>query len=128
MTKYQRKLREQRRVERQEGIADWKQHLNEMGFRSYEEYRLSDLWKGIRDRVLERDKRTCQGCGGTASHAHHRKYDREVMTGEDIQPIVALCAGCHTKVEFGQDGHKRTLYAAEIVYKTMVRHLKRKRR
>lgn len=75
----------------------------------YENYRKRKLWKTIRDRVFERDRRKCRRCYGPAEVVHHRSYAPEVMEGNADEWLVSLCHGCHTVVEF-EDSNVRRLW------------------
>ena len=61
----------------------------------YGKYLASPLWAEIRTRVLERDKHTCQDCGGPANQVHHLSYSDAVMAGKDDSQLVSLCGDCH---------------------------------
>lgn len=69
--------------------------LKRIGFTTYAEYLKSDLWKSVRQRVLERDDHQCRYCGSEASQAHHRNYRSKTMTGELIVDILSICGDCH---------------------------------
>jgi hypothetical protein len=71
------------------------------------QYLASQLWKRIKKRVLARDKRTCQSCGGRGSLVHHRSYDRDVLEGRNDALLATLCAGCHNIIHFEDDGSPR---------------------
>lgn len=61
-------------------------------------------WKAIARRIRDRDKWTCQGCGeqrkrwGHALHVHHIDEDK---LNNDPTNLIALCAGCHTRIHRG---------------------------
>jgi hypothetical protein len=82
---------------------------------SYAEYLKSRKWKKIRNRILKRDRRTCQRCGGHGSSVHHRSYDDAVMDGLDDTRLVTVCGGCHNVITFDSQGRRRTLAEAEAV-------------
>jgi 5-methylcytosine-specific restriction endonuclease McrA len=73
----------------------------------YSEYLRSPLWRRIKKRVLKRDGRICQSCGGTGTMVHHRSYERDVMEGKDDSMLATLCDGCHELIHFCEDGRKR---------------------
>jgi hypothetical protein len=83
-----------------------------MGFKDYESYLHSLLWRKIRKRVLKRDKHKCRCCGELAGEAHHRSYRREALNGSDISPIIAICRKCHDEIEL-EDGKKNSFEEAE---------------
>lgn len=66
----------------------------------YDEYLASDLWKTIRQRILERDRHTCGMCAGRAQIVHHKSYDRQVLDGLRDSDLIALCKPCHKEIEF----------------------------
>lgn len=72
--------------------------LSRLGFLSYRIYLASDLWKSIREKVLERDKHQCRRCGRPAKTVHHSHYGYDVMRGVRLEPLYLLCGGCHTNV------------------------------
>jgi hypothetical protein len=85
--------------------------LVELGFQSYRDYVMSDLWKGIRARVMNLSDRKCKACGKTATSVHHRTYSRETLLGESIVDLVAICARCHKFIEYA-NGEKTSLREA----------------
>lgn len=81
--------------------------LKTIGYADYKAYRASDLWKGIRRRVLERDGRKCRLCQEWTGIVHHDLYDKPTMLGDTLEHLYSLCDDCHRKIEFdGQE--KRT--------------------
>ena len=50
-------------------------------------------WKGLRDRVLERDSYTCQHCHEIATQVHHKTYER--FWEERLEDLVASCRDCN---------------------------------
>lgn len=87
--------------------------LFDLGFASYRDYLRSDLWKAIRAAVLETTPK-CELCDSKAQHVHHLRYTRQSLTARARWALVAICAECHRKVEFDEDGRKRHFAA---VYK-----------
>jgi hypothetical protein len=85
--------------------ADRDAELGRMGFESYKAYRSSDLWKGIRKRVLLRDGRKCRCCGGPAIVVHHDSYGPLTLRGETLASLYSLCDPCHEAIEF--DGERK---------------------
>ena len=61
----------------------------------YRSYLSSTAWRKKRDRVLRRDKHTCQTCGVKAAHleVHHRTYER--VGRERLGDLITLCSACH---------------------------------
>lgn len=73
---------------------------------NYKDYLASDLWKSIRQRVLERDNHTCRICDEPAYTAHHSNYSGAVLAGRSLVALFAICNSCHKFIEFNQDGSK----------------------
>lgn len=92
--------------------------LLSMGYRDYENYLSRALWKKIKQRVLERDDRTCRRCNGKAELVHHRSYSREVLEGLDDSMLASICEGCHHIVEFRDDGARRSMAEKDEVLHT----------
>lgn len=69
--------------------------LRRLGFVSYKQYLASDLWKSIRQRVLDRDGGKCVRCQKPAKTVHHPHYSYDVMRGERIEALTSACGGCH---------------------------------
>lgn len=90
--------------------------LKGLGFKSYKHYLRSAPWAEIRERVLERDGRTCRTCGYKATQVHHGSYSRKALLGKDLSDLYAICNGCHRKIEFTPDGDKRGLRAVGKSY------------
>jgi hypothetical protein len=94
-----------------------------MGFASYRDYLRSPLWKAIRWAVLDGTP-TCEICGESkAQQVHHIRYTEAALKGtpRGRKSLVAICAGCHHKIEFKQDGSKRTYEAAAKVTRRLLR-------
>jgi len=92
----------------QEWLAVRAGTLRRLGYKDYDNYRSRALWKRIRERILERDDRTCRRCKGEATVVHHRSYSEVVLKGEDDEQLVSLCEGCHEVVEFDDSGVRRS--------------------
>lgn len=106
------KRRERKLAARKEGarLEPWgtrDQLLNRLGFQSYRQYLRSDLWYGIRSRILSRDQHTCRCCSEPATQVHHRSYRWFVLIGEDEDKLISLCDQCHYVIEFYESGMKR---------------------
>ena len=95
--------------------------LVELGFKTYEDYLLSNLWKRIRAKVLDRDERECRLCGVTSYMVHHLDYKKDTLLGKSFTGLVTICQLCHNKVEFNRYGEKRSLSDAKSTYKRMSR-------
>jgi hypothetical protein len=92
--------------------------LVELGYGNYSNYLGSELWKGIRTRVL-RGKLKCF-CLRKAGQIHHRNYSRKTLVGESLKDLVPLCGHCHKKIETDRDGAKRSLSGANRRLKELV--------
>lgn len=86
-------------------------HLKKLGYSSYREYLLSDLWRLTRHKAMRRAKYECELCGARADVVHHRGYAMGILLG-DTHPLVALCRAHHEEIEFTADGNKRQLHRA----------------
>lgn len=65
--------------------------------RRYEEHLRSSKWAALRERVMKRCNRVCEGCGlRQARHVHHLTYDR--MGNEMLFDLVGICIECHEQV------------------------------
>jgi hypothetical protein len=65
----------------------------------YAVYLRSKLWRCVRQRVLLNANYQCAGCSASATQVHHRDYRPRVLRGDDVSPLIALCARCHEIVE-----------------------------
>lgn len=95
--------------------------LRDMGFSSYEDYLLSELWAAIRVKVLARDGRKCQACGKPASIAHHSSYSKGTLDGQNLRGIWSLCRPCHKFIEFSGDGAKTPVKKARQRFEMLKR-------
>jgi hypothetical protein len=84
----------------------------------YQAYLRQPLWQAIRERVLTAAGYECACCDNRATDVHHRDYRPNVMSGEDLSPLVALCRKCHRKVD-GIKG-KETWNRAEALLADLV--------
>ena len=69
-----------------------------LGFRSYEEYLASALWRSIKARVLK-TAAECLSCGARATALHHTAYDLDTLRGNSTSSLVPTCRRCHNKAE-----------------------------
>ena len=97
--------------------------LRQIGFNSYKEYLISNLWLSIRKRALERDKYTCVSCGSAANQVHHKKYSKRILLGgkRTLKHMWSVCGSCHKQCEFSQDGQKLTLRTASNKLRKSIR-------
>jgi 5-methylcytosine-specific restriction endonuclease McrA len=74
--------------------ADWR--------RRYEAHLQSAKWKALREKVIERAKGYCEGCGhNKATQAHHLSYER--MGEEMLFDLVAVCDDCHLRIHLKEE-------------------------
>lgn len=83
--------------------------LKRIGYQSYKQYLESDLWKKIRQSVMDAYKNTCVICKRRATQAHHVEYSYPSLIGKSPWYLVALCENCHKSIEFFQNGDKASL-------------------
>lgn len=83
-------------------------NLHAIGFRSYKEYLNSPLWDRVRTSIFMLADRKCKLCGSKAQVVHHKDYSKQTLLGFRPHNLVALCEACHTKIEFHDNGKKRT--------------------
>jgi hypothetical protein len=63
----------------------------------YNKYLLTEKWKEIRKKVLERENYICQGClKNKAVQAHHLTYNN--VTDELLFQLISVCLSCHNKL------------------------------
>lgn len=91
--------------------------LLEMGYKSYQDYLNSELWKEIRTRVLVKNDGKCKLCLKPAQVAHHIKYTKSNLIGKRIKDIVPLCFLCHETIEVDERGNKRPYAESLKLYK-----------
>ena len=72
-------------------------YLLEMGFKCYDAYLRSKLWKKIRKRALKRWP-TCYGCGRRATQVHHFSYRKAALKGK-LKWLASVCYACHYTAE-----------------------------
>lgn len=94
--------------------------LFRLGFASYQDYLRSPLWAGIRTAKLEATPR-CECCGDKAQQVHHMTYTRSVLDGKRPHQLVCVCESCHVKIEFAEDGSKRSFEAGMKKAKRMLK-------
>lgn len=70
-----------------------------LGFKNYMDYLFSPLWRRIRWRALERDRRMCQVCKNRATQVHHDDYELNTMLGHSIDGLRSVCNRCHKRIE-----------------------------
>lgn len=96
--------------------------LARLGFRTYQHYLRSPLWKAVKAHVLRSKGDTCFLCPQKASTVHHRRYTGLTLIGEHLQYLDPICNGCHQMIEFDVDGTK---LASGDVEEYVQEHLRR---
>jgi len=77
---------------------------NWQGGKSFEPY-TPDFSKDLKEQIRERDGRTCQLCGVSASElseklsVHHIDYDK---ANTDPANLISLCRSCHTSTHYNR--------------------------
>lgn len=71
-----------------------------LGYSTYHDYLQSELWAGIRVKVLERDRR-CVSCRRRSTQVHHKSYAYDAMAGVDLTKLVGICHKCHRAIHKG---------------------------
>jgi len=88
-----------------------------------QEYRTSIYYRIWREKVLERDRYTCQDCGsvGGPLDAHHIvPFAEDVNKRFDPDNGIALCPLCHGKRHGHPDGFIRRRYKGESMKRIIV--------
>ena len=94
--------------------------LKATGYRNYTHYLTSPEWRQIRNRVFQRDKFLCRGCGAKSECVHHKRYDLRTLKGDCLDELVSLCVNCHTAIEFDGD-EKNGLKKANLKLERMLK-------
>lgn len=94
--------------------------LKKMGYSSYKEYLKSDLWKDIRARCMRINHGACSVCSNMATNIHHNRYTLETLDGVSLKELFPLCRPCHEKIEFKDDGTKRSMVGVQETLKLMM--------
>ncbi len=67
-----------------------------LGFKTYKDYLMSDIWKSKREWFLDTYGRKCIRCGETTSlNVHHLTYKN--VGNERSEDLICLCKNCHNK-------------------------------
>lgn len=74
--------------------------LARMGFPDYGAYLESDLWRSIRQQVLDAAGGACCACHRKAVQVHHGSYTEVNLRGIALEHLFAVCCGCHRGIEF----------------------------
>ena len=85
-------IRDQERSLLEQESAEW--------WSGYSAYLRSPRWRRLRDRVLQRDRFTCQAClSRAATQVHHLSYELYDRIGSSAAfECVAICEPCHHKI------------------------------
>lgn len=91
-------------------------HWNWQGGISFEPYSI-DWTNTLKRAIKERDKYTCQVCGGQDDLVvHHIDYEKTNCSPENL---ITLCRGCHTKTNYNRENwlsfFKKTILSLLIV-------------
>lgn len=83
-------------------VTDYREVHNELWWKNYDEYLLTNKWQNIRSLVLERDNYICQGClNSKAKDVHHTTYAN--LFDELLFQLIPLCRSCHQKLHPEKD-------------------------
>lgn len=99
--------------------------LSLLGFSNYREYLSSPLWSEIRLKALNAAGWKCESCGEPANQVHHLIYHKAVLIGKNMSALKALCRGCHSMVEFDNEGKKLTVKGMRSRWRKMRKSAKR---
>ena len=97
-----------------------KQRLWRMGFIDYRAYLKSELWKSIRERLLS-ERPDCEVCGHPTACGHHLSYSLRTLGGDSLTQLASLCESCHKRIEFREDGRKRSFSQAHATAKKLLK-------
>lgn len=92
-----------------------------LGFRTYDAYRASQLWRRIKTHELRKAGGKCAGCGTSTRTIHHRDYRPRVLSGEDRSALIALCQPCHDHVHYASARKERSWNDSERVLRDLVK-------
>lgn len=79
----------------------------------YQDYLGSEVWKSIRQKILDRDGYRCRICGKRTCVVHHRNYDSATMSGDSLDSLISLCRGCHKSVHRDEHGKRHGILETE---------------
>ncbi len=94
--------------------------LLSLGFRTYQHYLQSKLWARLRSSAFMLARGKCKLCGSRPDVIHHVSYSRDTLLGNEMDNLAAVCRACHKKVEFADDGSKRSLADAQAVFNSLL--------
>lgn len=88
-TEFYEQIANARKEEREQHNEEW--------WEQYAEYLRSPQWASKRERVLERDGRTCQAClVRDAREVHHLTYKH--VFNEPLFELISVCKVCHAAI------------------------------
>lgn len=71
-----------------------------LGFKSYQNYLDSDMWKDKKDMIFLVKGKRCENCGSKKNLViHHLHY--ETVGNESSKDVKILCIKCHNEVHNG---------------------------
>lgn len=86
-------------------------------YKAYQKYLRSDVFKTLKQRMLERDNYTCCCCKRSIEEiadtkltlqAHHRSYDNLGEGGDkELGDLITLCCVCHKAIHSAPSNFKR---------------------
>ena len=78
--------------------ADEKARLKAEFLQKHDAYLKSEVWKKLRQKILNRSDHICEGCGeAPATQVHHMNYER--WGGNELLiDLLAVCRDCHKKL------------------------------
>lgn len=93
--------------------------------KTYAEKLKDPRWIELREKVLERDSRTCQGCGSsTQLHVHHLRYAKSRDPWDvQLSDLVTFCKRCHEGQEMAISLFRRAIsslspdHATELAFR-----------
>ena len=91
-----------------------------LGFRTYNDYLASTLWRRIKSQELRKADGKCAACGKSTRTIHHRDYRPRVLSGEDRSALVALCQPCHDVVHYAPGHKERSWNESERILRELV--------
>ena len=91
--------------------------LGKIGFKTYQDYLKSQMWRFIRDST---DMRLCSCCDKPATQIHHSRYHKHDLTGKTRRNLHPICGACHQAIEYNPDGTKATLVQANEAMRKLV--------
>lgn len=69
--------------------------LRQLGFDSYRDYLISEHFRGIRIRALNRDDWRCRYCGGPADHVKFLEFSLPALKGDRPGKVASICTKCY---------------------------------